>query len=63
MQGELGSLIERATMLQAATQVGLHVGLSDITVEEFAAVCILQEERLKFEAEELRRRDGFQTAR
>lgn len=54
MDGRLGSLILRATQLEAALQLGFRVTLSDVTAEEYAAILILREERLKKEAEQAR---------
>jgi len=52
MAGGLGSLIQRAQQIRAACELGYAVTLHDVTSEEFAAHCILQEERLRREAEQ-----------
>ncbi len=52
MGGVLGGIMQRAMQLEAALQLGFNITLSDVTAEEFAAVCILREERLRHEAKQ-----------
>ncbi len=43
--------MQRAQVYLAAMRAGVQVRLDDITAEELSALLVLQEERMKFEAE------------
>jgi len=55
MAGPRGGAILRAMQFEAALQIGFNLALSDVTAEEFAAICIIREEQLKREAKEAKR--------
>ncbi|MFN7939128.1 MAG: hypothetical protein U0R19_37740 [Bryobacteraceae bacterium] len=49
--GGAGQLLQRAQVFLAAMRAGVQIRLDDMTAEELSALLVLQEERMKFEAE------------
>jgi len=52
----VGLILQRAAQIDDALQLGFHLTLGDVTAEEFVALCILREERLKRQGEEVKGR-------
>lgn len=56
MQTEAGQLLVRASEIRAMSNLGITIGLGDLTVDEARALMIIQDESAKHDAEKASRK-------
>jgi hypothetical protein len=51
-ESEPGRRLRRVIDLRAASRLGIHVGIDEVTADEFHAMLILDKEQRRFEGEQ-----------